>query len=456
MQRVHFIAIGGAAMHNLAIAVSRKENIKVTGSDEEISEPALSKLKQYKLLPEKSGWFPAKIEKGLNAVIIGESVTKDNPELIRAKELSLKIYSMPEFLFQQTRSKTRIVVSGSYGKSTTTAMILFVLKQNKIDTDYMLGTKFEGFENMVKLTYEARIAVFEGDEAQTSPINLSPKFHQYKPHIAILTGIEWDQNNNYPNFESYVEQFRKFAELMEMQGRLIYYEGDENLKKIAEKIRRDMVSFPYNIPDYEIINGITHLKTKKGLVPLKIFGEYNLQNIEAARYACRQIGVYDDQFYRAIAEFPGIANNLQKISETENTVVFKDAAQLPSKIKAAIHAVKTQFPDKKLITCIELHTFENLTNDFLPHYTGCLNESDLGFIYYNQEVIENKLQTELSPEKIESAFGNKKNIAIFTDTQELDKALKGLDFKSTSLLILTPKNFLEISPEEFARELLTK
>jgi len=307
MQRVHFIAIGGAAMHNLAIAISKKNNFEVTGSDDEIFEPAYSRLKINGLLPEKVGWFPECLHKGLHAVVLGIHTTIDNPELVRAKELGLKIYSFPEYLFQQTRSKTRIVVGGSHGKTTTTDMILFVLKQLKIDADYMVGSQIEGSDNLVKLSYESRIAVFEGDEYLTSPINHRPKFHLYKPHIAVLTGIAHDHLNVFPTFENYVEQFKIFTELMEVQGRLIYFDGDENLNMIVEKLRRDIVPFPYNTPAHKVEAGITVLETKYGDVPLKFFGDHNLQNMNAARLACRQIGVTDEQFYSVIGNFEGVS-----------------------------------------------------------------------------------------------------------------------------------------------------
>lgn len=304
MQKVHFIAIGGAAMHNLAIAVSKKNSFQVTGSDVEIPEPTYSHLKEHKLLPEKLGWFPDRIFKGQQAIVIGMHVTIDNPELVRAKELGLKIYSFPEYLFQQTRSKTRIVVSGSKGKTTTVAMILYVLNQLKIDTDYMIGSKIGGYENLVKLTYESRIAVFEGDEYLTSPIDARPQFHLYKPHIAVITGIVWDSaNKSFPLEEKYVEQFKIFTELMEVQGRLIYYNDDTNLKAIVGNLRRDIVPFAYTTPVCKIEKGVTLLETKYGDVALKFKGEQNLQNMEAARLACRQIGVYDEQFYSVIGKF---------------------------------------------------------------------------------------------------------------------------------------------------------
>ena len=455
MQRVHFIAIGGAAMHNLAIAISKKNNFEVTGSDDEIFEPSRSRLKEHGLLPDELGWFPERIHKGLQAVILGMHATEDNPELIRAKQLGLKIYSFPEYLYQQTRSKTRIVVGGSHGKTTTTAMILFVLKQLNIDADYMVGAQIEGFDNMVKLSYESRIAVFEGDEYLTSPIDRRPKFHLYKPHIAVLTGIAWDHINVFPTFENYVEQFKKFVDLMEVQGRLIYFEGDKNLNEIAEHLRRDIVPFPYNTPKYEVNDGVTSLITKYGKIPLKVFGEHNLQNMDAARLACRQIGVTDEQFYSVISEFPGASNRLQKIVETSSSVAFKDFAHSPSKLKATVKAVKHQYPERKLVACMELHTFSSLTEDFLPQYAGCMTEADVAFVYYNPEVIQHKRLKEIKPEQVQQAFGGT-NLTVFTDSEELQAKLRELNYDNSALLLMTSGNFSGVNLIEFAEELLKK
>ena len=453
MQRVHFIAIGGAAMHNLAIAISQKRNFQVTGSDDEIFEPSYSRLKEHDLLPEQMGWFPERIHKGLHAVILGMHATIDNPELVRAKELGLKIFSFPEYLFQQTRSKTRIVVGGSHGKTTTTAMILFVLKNLRIDADYMVGAQIEGFDNMVKLSYESRIAVFEGDEYLTSPIDRRPKFHLYKAHIGVLTGIAWDHINVFPTFENYVEQFKIFADLMEVQGRLIYFDGDENLNKIASNLRRDIVPFPYNTPDYDVRDGITYLITKNGDVPLKIFGEHNLQNLNAARMACRQIGVTDDQFYSVITNFPGASNRLQKIAETPTSVAYKDFAHSPSKLKATVKAVKHQYPNRKLVACMELHTFSSLTEDFLPQYADCMAEADVAFVYYSPEVIQHKRLHEILPEQVKQAFGGN-NLTVFTDSVALQTKLRELNYDNSALLLMTSGNFSGVNLIEFANELL--
>ena len=456
MRRVHFIAIGGAAMHNLAIALSQKDDYEVTGSDDEIFEPSYSRLKEFKLLPEKIGWFPDKIHNNLDAVILGMHATEDNPELVKAKELGLKIYSFPEYLYQQTRSKTRIVIGGSHGKTTTTAMILYVFKKCKIKADYMVGAQIEGFDNMVKLSYEARIAVFEGDEYLTSTLDRRPKFHLYKPHIAVLTGIAWDHINVFPTFEIYVDQFRQFINSMETQARLIYFSGDENLKMLAdeaENSRRDIVPFPYDTPKYIIRNGITYVKTRNGEIALKIFGEHNLQNMEAARLACKQIGVMDEQFYKAMADFPGASNRMQKIVEKPNAVAFKDFAHSPSKLKATVKAARKQYPDRKLVACMELHTFSSLTEDFLPQYADSMKDADIAFVYYNPEVIQHKHLKDINPEQVKKAFGGK-NITVFTDTNELQAKLRSMNFDDSVLLLMSSGNFSGINLLEFAKELL--
>lgn len=453
MHRVHFIAIGGAAMHNLAIAISKKKNYQVTGSDDEICEPSFSRLKQAGILPEKMGWFAENIHNKLDAVILGMHASNDNPELLRAKELGLKIFSFPEYLYQQTRSKTRIVVGGSHGKTTTTAMMLYVLKQLKIETDYMVGAQIDGFENMVKLSYESRIAVFEGDEYLTSPIDRRPKFHLYKPHIAVLTGIAWDHINLFPNFENYFEQFKQFAELMEAQGRLIYFDGDDNLNDMALTLRRDIVPFPYNTPEYEVRNGITYIITKKGDVPLKFFGEQNLQNMNAARMALKQIGVTDEQFYGAISDFTGASNSIQKMCETQTSVAYRDFAHSPSKLKATISAVKNQHPNRKIIACMELHTFSSLSEEFLPQFANCMDQADVNFVYYNPEVVQFKRLKEIDPVQVKDAFANK-NIVVFTDFVLLQNDLRAMNYDNSVLLMMTSGDFTGVNLTDFAKELL--
>lgn len=455
MQRVHFIAIGGAAMHNLAIALSRKKDYFVTGSDDEIFEPSYTRLKENKLLPEQWGWFPEKIHSNLHAVILGMHARADNPELLKAKELGLKIFSFPEFLYLQTRNKTRIVVGGSHGKTTTTAMILYVLKQLKIDVDYMVGAQIEGFDNMVKLSYESRIAVFEGDEYLTSPLDPRPKFHLYKPHIAVLTGIAWDHINVFPTFENYLEQFQKFTDLMDIQGRLIYFEDDVNLKKIVEKLRRDLVPLPYTTPNYEVKEGITWLKTRKKDIALKIFGEHNLQNLIAARLACKQIGVAEEQFNEAIANFPGASNRMQKIAENNVAVAYKDFAHSPSKLKATVLALRKQYPKRKLIACMELHTFSSLNSLFLPQYHETMLEADEALVYYNPEVIKHKGLPEINPDEVKQAFAGN-NLEVFTETAKLQQVLQQNTYENTAIIFMTSGNFSGINLTEFAQKIINQ
>lgn len=454
MYRIHFIAIGGAAMHNLAIALHKKSMYEVTGSDDEIFEPSYSRLQEHGLLPAEMGWFPEKIHNHLDAVILGMHARADNPELLRAKELGIHIYSFPEYLYEQTRTKTRIVVGGSHGKTTTTAMILYVMKKLKFNASYMVGAQIEGFENMVTLSDNARVAVFEGDEYLTSTLDPRPKFHLYKPHIAILTGIAWDHINVFPTFDNYVAQFRQFVETIEVQGRLIYFEGDKNLKKIVQDSSRlDLVPFPYKTPKYEIRDGVTYVKTRKEEIPLKIFGEHNLQNMEAARLACKQVGILDDKFYRAIADFPGASNRMQKIIDKPDRTAFKDFAHSPSKLKATVEAVRKQYPDRKIIACMELHTFSSLTEDFLPQYADCMKGADVSFVYYNSEVIRHKQLKPLHPEDVKEAFGGE-NLTVYTDTNQLQSKLKEFDYKNSVLLLMTSGNFSGVNLVEFAGELL--
>lgn len=426
MQRVHIIGIGNPAMEDLAIAILKKNNTIVSGSDIEFSETTTLRLKKHNLLPDKAGWFPENIDKRLNAVITGIDVTADNPELNKAEELGLKIYSYPEYLFIQTRSKTRIVVSGSYGKTTIAAMILHVLKKQRIDADYLIGASFKGFEHRVKLTYDARVAVFEGNESFTSPVDQQPEFQWYKPHIAVITGIVWNHANLFPTPEIYAEQFSKFIELMEIQGRLIYFDGDKYLCEIAEKIRRDIVAFNYKTPDYQIIDGTVNIKSRKLLFPVKIFGEHNLQNLNAARLACRQVGVTDEQFYNALNDFDGLKDHLEYIYNSNNIIIYRDVANSPSKLKASLKAIKNANPSLPLIAFYELSNASNYSDEYLPYYSGSLALTETAFVYLHPEKIPTGTNTESYTVTVRKAFGGY-NVSVFTEINELQKKLVNLE-----------------------------
>jgi len=440
--RIHFIAIGGAAMHNLALAVASKAGYQVTGSDDEIFDPALTHLREAGLLPDELGWHPERITKDIDAIILGMHAREDNPELVRARELGLKIYSFPEYLYEQTKHKIRIVVGGSHGKTTTTSMILYVLQRLGIEADYMVGAQIEGFERMVRLSDTAKYAVFEGDEYLTSPLDLRSKFLWYHPHIAILTGIAWDHINVFPTFPQYVETFRKFVDSIETIGSFIYYTGDENLRRIANGARADIKCIPYDAYD--------------GEVTMQVFGRHNMQNLQAAMLACHCIGVAPDDFYREISTFTGASNRLEKICETETSVAYKDFAHSPSKLKATINAVRERYPEKKLIAAMELHTFSSLMADFLPQYKGCMAEADIAYVYFNPKVIEHKRLTPITAEEVRAAFGTK-NVTVFTESEALQESLResvNRQSQGVALLMMSSGTFDGINVKEFANELL--
>ena len=436
---VHLIAIGGSAMHNLAIAMHKKGFV-VTGSDDEILEPSKSRLAKHNLLPTTIGWDINKINKGLDAVILGMHARADNPELLKAQELGLKIYSYPEYIYEQTKDKIRIVVGGSHGKTTITAMILHVLHYHNIDCDYLVGAQLEGFDTMVKLTKEARIAVIEGDEYLSSPIDRRPKFHLYKPNIAILSGIAWDHINVFPTFENYVEQFKIFIDLIEPDGSVIYCELDKEVKKVCESVREDIKKFPYSIPEHKIENGITLINSKSEDISLNIFGDHNLMNLNGARLVCNQIGVNDKQFYEAIQSFKGASKRLELVKKDDVTAVYKDFAHSPSKLKATTQAVKKQFPNRKLIACMELHTFSSLNEDFLKEYNGSMSLADEAIVYFNPHTIEHKKLKAITEAQVKQAFGGN-NIKVYTDSKLLLEDLLKMNFENKNLLMMSSGNF---------------
>ena len=448
MTHIHFIAIGGAAMHNLALAVASKSGYIVTGSDDEIFDPALTHLREAGILPDEMGWHPERITPDIDAIILGMHAREDNPELVRARELGIKIYSFPEYLYEQTKDKIRIVVGGSHGKTTTTSMILYVLQRLGIEADYMVGAQIEGFERMVRLSDTAKYAVFEGDEYLTSPLDLRSKFLWYHPHIAILTGIAWDHINVFPTFPEYVDTFRKFVHSIEPDGSFIYYQGDENLRKIAEEeiVNRKSSNRKLSIIPYREYDGD---------VAMQVFGRHNMQNMQAAMLACHCIGVSPDDFYREISTFTGASNRLEKIAETAGSVAYKDFAHSPSKLKATINAVRERYPKKKLIACMELHTFSSLMAEFLPQYKGCMAEADVAYVYFNPKVIEHKRLTPITAEEVREAFGTE-NVEVFTESLALQLKLQSQDYHNTALLMMSSGTFDGINVNEFATELLNR
>ena len=477
--RVHFIAIGGSAMHNLAIAMCKK-GYTVTGSDDEIFEPARSRLASYHLLPEAEGWFPEKLNSQFDAVILGMHARADNPELLRAQKLGLKIFSYPEFLYEQSKNKKRIVIGGSHGKTTITAMILHVLNYHHVDTDYMVGAQLERFDVMVKLSEDADYMVIEGDEYLTSPIDRRPKFHVYKPDIALISGIAWDHKNVFPTFDNYVEQFRIFTNLISPGGTLIYCADDPEVKLVAEDCRNNIKKIPYLLPDYTVKDGITSINYKlritnyeqpstinpekvgtkpspivnrQSSIPLKIFGRHNLLNLNGARLVCNELGITDEMFFQAISSFKGASKRLELIAKNRSTAIFKDFAHSPSKLKATTRAVKEQFTDKTLVACMELHTFSSLSSDFLPQYDGAMNDADVAIVYFSPHALALKKLPPLTVEQVKQAF-NRKDLQIFIDSSALKDYLLALDWTNKNLLMMSSGNFDGLDLAELSRKII--
>ena len=452
MEKVHLIAIGGSAMHNMALALNEKGFI-VSGSDDEINEPSKSRLLKFNLLPKEIGWFPEKITKDISAVILGMHARADNPELIKAKELGLKIYSYPEYIYESTKDKTRIVIGGSHGKTTITAMILHVMHYHHIETDFLVGAQLTGFETMVNLTKTSKYAVIEGDEYLASPIDRRPKFHLYKPNIAVLSGIAWDHINVFPTFENYIEQFKIFIDLIEPNGNLIYCSNDKVLEDVCSSSSNTNISkWPYSIPNHEIINGLTYLIDNDIKYPLQIFGNHNLMNLTAAKLACNQMGINNQLFYEAIQSFTGAAKRLELVFKTGTFNFYKDFAHSPSKLKATTDAVKQQFPERKIIACMELHTFSSLTEDFLNEYKNSMNLADEAIVYYNPHTISHKKLKEISPEQVHTCF-NRKDLIVFTKSEELTNYIKTKNFNNSVLLMMSSGNFDGVDFTMLANEL---
>ncbi len=448
---IHFIAIGGSAMHNLAIALHKKGYL-ITGSDDEIFEPSKGRLQAYGLLPNQNGWQPEQISTDIDAIILGMHAHPDNPELKRALELGLKIYSYPEYLYEQTKDKTRVVIGGSHGKTSITSMIMHVLKTNHIDFDYMVGARLEGFETMVSLKEDTKIAVFEGDEYLSSPIDRRPKFHLYQPHIALLSGIAWDHINVFPTFENYVEQFRIFATQIEKGGSLIYYEDDENLRQIAATTSDDTEQIPYKEHESTVTDGVTYLNHDEQKTRLQVFGDHNLQNIAGAKLVCKKLGINDEQFYSAMSSFKGAARRLEILSANENGTVFYDFAHSPSKLKATTAAVKKQFSTRQLVAVIELHTYSSLKKDFLPQYKNCMDEADEAFVFFNPKNIEHKRLSPISKAEVTAAFASE-GLQVFTKPEELFEQLRAKNWSHKNLLIMTSGNFSGQDLKAFAKEI---
>ena len=444
--KLHFIAIGGSAMHSLALALHKKQ-YNISGSDDAIYEPSKSALEKEGLLPIRLGWFPEKITKELDAVILGMHAKKDNPELQKARELNLKIYSYPEFLFELSKEKTRVVIGGSHGKTTITAMILHVMHYHGREIDYMLGAPVKGIEKTIHLSDDTDFMLIEGDEYPSSAIDLRPKFHLYQPNIALLSGIAWDHINMFPTLENYVQQFEIFIISIVKGGILVYNEEDETLKNLVDNTENQIRKHPYHTPEYHVEDGTTILETPEGDMPLEIFGKHNMNNLAGAKWVCQHMGIDEDDFYEAIIEFEGASRRLEKIFESDSAVIFKDFAHSPSKVKAGTKAVKEQYPDRKIIACLELHTFSSLNAEFIEQYKNTLKEADETIVFYSPEAIAQKQMQPISVEEIKNAF-NEPGLDVISSTSALQEVLESKNLKNTVLLFMSSGTFGGLNLED--------
>lgn len=437
--KVHFIAVGGSVMHQLALALHTKGYV-VTGSDDEIFEPAKSNLEKAGILPPAIGWHPEKITSGLDAVILGMHAKQDNPELQRARELGLKIYSFPEYIYQESRTKTRVVVGGSHGKTTTTSMIMHALKKTGKDFDYLVGARLEGFDQSVRVT-NAPIIVCEGDEYPASVIEKRPKFHFLFPHIAILTGIAWDHINVFPTFEFYLEQFVIFIQKIEPGGILIYNETDEVLNKLVlENKRTDIRYQPYQVPPHTITAGKTTITIEGHTGELQVFGNHNLLNLQAAWYVCRELGIDAGAFVKAVSSFTGAAKRLELLAQNDQTIVYRDFAHAPSKVKATIEAVKQQYPNRTLVAVLELHTYSSLNEQFMKEYNGAMDKADKAAVFFSHHALELKRMPPLPAEKVYAGFG-KQGLVVLNKKEELEQWLQQQSYKNACLLLMSSGNY---------------
>lgn len=437
--KTHFIAIGGSAMHNLAIALKDK-GYQVTGSDDAIFEPSKSRLERKGILPAELGWFPEKLTSDIDAVILGMHAHADNPELARAKELGLKIYSYPEFLYEQSKEKTRVVIGGSHGKTTITSMILHVLNFHQKDIDYMVGAQLEGFDCMVKITNDNDFMILEGDEYLSSPIDLRSKFLLYQPNIALISGIAWDHINVFKTFDDYVEQFRKFVASITPGGVLVYNEEDAEVVKVVLSAENYFRKIPYKTPEYEIVNGIVNLKTDMGEIPLSVFGKHNLLNMEGARFICSQLGIMEEEFYEAIMSFKGASKRLEKVERKDGGLLYKDFAHAPSKVKATVSAFAEQFSKTETFGFLELHTYSSLNPVFLEQYDHAMDGLDNAVVFYSEDALKIKRMEPISPELIKEKFKNQ-NLRVFTNAENLHQYWETLDKSKGAFLMMSSGNF---------------
>ena len=440
-------------MHNLAITLAKKGYL-VSGSDDHIYEPSRTNLEKENLLPEP-GWDPARITEDIDAVVLGMHAKENNPELKKAQEMGIRIYSYPEFIYEQATEKTRVVIGGSHGKTTITSMIMHVLKSIGREFDYLVGAKLDDFEHMVQLTKDAPLIIIEGDEYLASAVDQRPKFHLYKPHIALISGVAWDHVNAFPTFENYVEQFRLFIETIEPKGTLVYNKEDKTLQELVLEDKSKINKHGYRTPEYTINKGITYMHTHVGEVPLQVFGRHNLSNIAAAFTVCEWLGVERDEFYTAIRKFKGATRRLEYVASDNDSVVYQDFAHTPAKLRASIHALKEQFPDKALVAIIELHTYSSLNEAYLNEYRDTMQEAEYPAVFINREALKQRNAETITETTLKQAF-NQPDLVYLDGIDRMKDYLDDLSSTGKNLLFMSSGNYGGINLVNFADRFLYK
>lgn len=439
MQRVHFIAIGGAAMHNLAMALS-DGGMTITGSDDKINEPSRSRLAAKGVLPAEEGWFPERISKDLDAVILGMHAHADNPELAKAQELGIPIYSFPEFVYERTKDKKRVVIGGSHGKTTITSMILHVARDQGVEVDFLVGAQLEGFDNMVSLTDTAKYAVIEGDEYLSSALDRSPKFLHYRPNVAIVSGIAWDHANVFPTFDNYQDQFREFIYHIQKDGKLIYCREDGVTADVCETTPADIMKVPYYAHDHEIKDGRTFLRSSQKLYPVEVFGEHNMQNLTVAKLACMELGISEEQYYESIQSFKGASLRSEPLADNDKATIFRDFAHSPSKVKATVEAFKGRYEGRRLVAFFELHTYSSLNKEFMKLYAGAMAKADVAIVYYDPAVVQQKRLESISKEDVKYAF-QRNDLVVLNDKADIRSTLEEAFNPGDVVLLMSSGNF---------------
>ena len=447
MRKVHFISIGGSVMHSLAIELKRL-NYVVTGSDDVIYEPSKSSLIENDLYPKELGWHESNIKDDLDFVILGMHARSDNPELKLAKHKKIKIYSFPEFVYEYSKNKTRVVIAGSHGKTTIASMVLHVLKNNTINVDYLLGAKIEGLSNSVSLSNENDFIIIEGDEYLSSRIHDTPKFHVYKPNIALISGISWDHVNVFPTFDVYKNQFGVFIDKIVDGGVLIYNDNDLEILDLLKNNQNFIRKIPYSRHNYIAKDNKFFIETDEGILPLKIFGKHNMENLSGAKQVCNLIGLTDDEFYNSILTFKGATNRLQLKEIKLGRSVIIDFAHSPSKLKASIDAVKTNFSGE-LVGVYELHTFSSFHKKFQIHYRGTMDKCDYPIIFIDRSNPKLKNQ-DLDEESLKKSFNNLKMKFIF-DKDELDNYIMSFEQLNLNLLLMSSGKFGGIDVDRLSK-----